>query len=357
TPNTARLERAVEGLDFMVSIDIYLNETTRHADVVLPSPDPLSRSHYDLALYQFAARNVANYSPAVLERDEGLIDESEIFLRLTGIVTGQGADCDAEAIDDAVTGALIARETGTHDGAIEGRDPGEIMGALEPRRGAERVLDLLIRTGAYGDGFGAKPDGLTLERLEAEPHGIDLGAHESRLPDVLRTRSGRIELAPEAITQDVPRLLARLDEGAWNGSGPAMVLIGRRQLRSNNSWMHNLNALVKGKDRCTALVNPLDAKRCGLADGALAIIRSAAGEVEVPVEVSDEMMPGVVSVPHGWGHDVDGVRMATAAAHPGVNSNLLADESGVDVPSGNAVLNGIPVELEPAPDREPALSG
>ncbi|HYH61892.1 MAG TPA: molybdopterin-dependent oxidoreductase, partial [Solirubrobacterales bacterium] len=163
TPNTARLERAVEGLDFMVSIDIYLNETTRHANVVLPSPDPLSRSHYDLALYQFAARNVANYSPAVLERDEGLIDESEIFLRLTGIVTGQGADCDAEAIDDAVTGALIARETGTPDGAIKGRDPGEIMAALEPRRGAERVLDLLIRTGAYGDGFGAKPDGLTLE--------------------------------------------------------------------------------------------------------------------------------------------------------------------------------------------------
>jgi len=354
TPNASRLARAVEGLEFMVSVDIYLNETTRHADVVLPSPDPLARSHYDLALYQFAARNVANYSPAVLDRDEGLIEESEIFLRLTGIVTGQGADCDSEAIDDAVAGALVAREIGTAGGVIEGRDPGEIMAVLEPRRGADRVLDLLLRAGAHGDGFGAQTDGLTLDRLEAEPHGIDLGAHEPRLPEVLRTRSGKIELAPEAVTEDVPRLLARLDAGAWNGSGPEMVLIGRRQLRSNNSWMHNLNALIKGKDRCTALVNPLDAKRYGLADGALAILRSAAGEIEVPVEVSDEMMPGVVSVPHGWGHDVDGMRMATAAAHPGVNSNFLSDESGVDVPSGNAVLNGIPVELEPARDREPA---
>jgi anaerobic selenocysteine-containing dehydrogenase len=349
TPNVARLERAVGELDFMVAVDIYLNETSRHADVILPSPDPMARSHYDLALYQFAARNVANYSPAVLEREEGLIEESEIFLRLTGIVTGQGADCDPEAIDDAVAGALVAREVGTVDGAIEGRDAAEILAALEPRRGADRVLDLLIRTGAYGDGFGTNPDGLTLDRLETEPHGVDLGPHESRVPEVLRTRSGKIELAPEAITADVPRLRERLDAGAWNGSGPEMVLIGRRQLRSNNSWMHNLNALVKGKDRCTALLNPVDAERFGLADGGMARLRSAAGEIEVPVEVTDEMMPGVVSVPHGWGHGVDGVRMVTAAAHPGVNSNLLADEGGVDAPSGNAVLNGIPVQVEAAP--------
>ncbi|MEJ7875745.1 MAG: molybdopterin dinucleotide binding domain-containing protein, partial [Solirubrobacterales bacterium] len=349
TPNASRLTEAVEGLDFMVAVDIYLNETTRHADVILPSPDPLARSHYDLALLQFAARNVANYSPPVLERDVGLIDESEIFLRLAGIVTGQGAECDTEAIDDAVASALVAREAGTPGGRIEERDHGEILGALEPRRGADRVLDLLLRTGAHGDGFGSDPDGLTLDRLEASPHGIDLGAHEPRLPDVLRTRSGKIELAPEAITRDVPRLLGRLADGAWNGSGPERVLIGRRPRRSHNSWMHNLNALVKGKDRCTALVNPVDAERLGIENGGRARVRSAAGEIEVPVEVSDEMMPGVVSVPHGWGHDVDGVQMDVASNHPGVNSNVLADESGVDVPSGNAVLNGIPVELEPAP--------
>ena len=354
TPNASRLAQAVEGLDFMVAVDIYLNETTRHADVILPAPDPIALSHSDLALYQFAALNVANYSPALLERDEGLIPEGEIFLRLTGIVTGQGADCDTEAIDDAVIGALVARETGTAEGKIEGRDPAEVIAALEPRRGVDRVLDLLIRTGAHGDGFGADPDGLTLDRLEAAPHGIDLGAHEPRLPEVLRTPSGKIELAPEAITADVPRLRRRLDEGGWNGARPEMVLIGRRQLRSNNSWMHNLNALVKGKDSCTALVNPVDAERYGLEDGSRALLRSAAGEIEVPVEISDEMMPGVVSVPHGWGHDVEGVRMATAAAHAGVNSNVLADETGVDAPSGNAVLNGIPVELSRVRDREPA---
>ena len=349
TPNAARLERAVSGLDFMVSLDIYVNETSRHADVVLPAPDPLARSHYDLALYQFAARNVANYSPAVFEREDGLITEEEIFLRLTGIVTGQGPDADSEAIDDAVAGALIARGIGTAGSLIEGRDPGEIAVALKPRRGPERILELMLRTGAHGDGFGARPDGLTLERLEESPHGVDLGEHESRLPDVLRTPSGKIELAPEAITRDVDRLRARVAGGAWNGAGPQMVLIGRRQLRSNNSWMHNLNALVKGKDRCTALVNPLDAERLGLKDGAQALLRSAAGEFEAPVEVTDEMMPGVVSVPHGWGHDADGVRLRVAAEHAGVNSNLAADESRVDAPSGNAVLNGIPVEVVAVP--------
>jgi anaerobic selenocysteine-containing dehydrogenase len=356
TPNAGRLEAAVAGLDFVLAVDIYVNETTRHADVILPAPDPLARSHYDLALYQFAARNVANYSAPLLERDEGLIAEEEIFLRLTGIVTGQGADADAEAIDDAVAGALIARDVAKPGSAIEGRDPAEIAAELEPRRGPERILDLMLRTGAYGDGFGARPGGLTLARLEESPHGIDLGAHEPRLPEVLRTPSGRIELAPEPITRDVARLRARLGEGRWNGAGPEMVLIGRRQLRSNNSWMHNLNALVKGKDRCTALVNPADAERLGLADGGRVRLRSAAGEFEAPVEVTDEMMPGVVSVPHGWGHDADGARMRVAAEHAGVNSNLASDEARVDVPSGNAVLNGIPVELEPVPAKAPVAA-
>ncbi len=354
TPNAARLERAVAGLDFVLSLDIYVNETSRHADVVLPAPEPLERSHYDLALYQFAAHNVANFSPPVFEREPGLLAEEDILLRLVGIVTGQGPDADTDALDDAVAGALIAREAGMAGSPIEGRDPAEIAAALEPRRGPERILDLMLRTGAHGDGFGARPDGLTLERLEASPHGVDLGAHEPRLPDVLRTPSGRIELAPEPITRDVARLRTRLDEGAWNGAGPEMVLIGRRQLRSNNSWMHNLHALVKGADRCTALVNPLDAERLGLADGERVLLRSAAGELEAPVEVSDEMMPGVVSVPHGWGHDADGARLRVAAEHPGVNSNLAADETRVDAPSGNAVLNGIPVTLEPVPALAPS---
>ena len=209
----------------------------------------------------------------------------------------------------------------------------------------------MLRVGPFGDGFGADPDGLTLERLEASPHGIDFGPMRPRIPEVLRTPSGKIELAPAEIVADLPRLEAELG-GHVNGD---MVLIGRRQLRSNNSWMHNLPALVKGKDRCTAQINPDDAERLGLADGGRARVSSASGELVAPVEVTEEIMPGVVSIPHGWGHDAPGVRLGVASEHAGVNSNLLAPVE-VDVPSGNAVLNGIPVEVVAA-DREPSGVG
>ena len=343
TPNAGRISNALAGLDFMVSIDVYVNETTRHADVILPGPSPLERSHYDVTLYQFAVRNVANYSAPVLPARPGLPQDWETLLRLTGVVTGQGADADLRAIDDFVAADLVRREVGRADGALEGRDPGEILAALEHRRGPERLLDLLVRAGPYGDHFGQRPDGLTLEALEAAPHGVDLGPLEPRLPGALRTLSGRIELAPEPVVADVGRLREAIAREVNGG----MVLIGRRQLRSNNSWMHNITPLVRGKVRCTAHVHPADAERLGLVDGEPARVRSRAGEVEVPVEVTDAVMPGVVSIPHGWGHDVDGVRMAVARAHPGTNSNLLADETLVDPLSGNAVLNGIPVELAP----------
>jgi hypothetical protein len=252
--------------------------------------------------------------------------------------------------------ALVGMAQGAHSILFREFAPAEILASLEPRRGPERILDLMLRAGAWGDAFGESPDGLTLAQLEASPHGIDLGAHEPRLPDVLRTRSGRIELAPGPITADVPRLRERLEEGAWNGAGPGLVLIGRRQLRSNNSWMHNLNALVKGKERCTALVNPLDAERCGVSDGERAVLRSAAGRIEVPVEVSDEVMPGVVSVPHGWGHDRDGVGWSTAKAHAGVSANDVTDDQHVDRLSGTSALNGLPVEVRAAAPAEAQLA-
>jgi anaerobic selenocysteine-containing dehydrogenase len=342
TPNSERLERAVRGLDFMLSIDIYVNETTRHADVILPAPQPLEKSHYDAAFYQLSTRNIANYSPAVFERQGPA--EWELYMRLAGIIAGQGPGGDVGAFDDMVIQTLIQREVGLDGSRVAGRDPAELLEELEPRRGPERVLDFLIRTGPYGDGFGTDPEGLTLELLEQNPHGVDLGALSPRLPEVLRTPSGKIELAPEAIVADIDRLRAALARER-NGD---LVLIGRRQLRSNNSWMHNLPALVKGKDRCTLHIHPDDAERLGLGDGALALVRSAAGSVEAPVEVTDGIMPGVVSIPHGWGHDADGVRMSVASAHAGVNSNVLADESQVEPLSGNAVLNGIPVEVGPA---------
>jgi anaerobic selenocysteine-containing dehydrogenase len=189
----------------------------------------------------------------------------------------------------------------------------------------------MLRKGSYD---------LTLEDLEAAPHGIDLGPLEPRLPDALRTPSGKVELAPEAIVADVPRLR---DELGRDRDG--LVLIGRRQLRSNNSWMHNIEPLVKGKERCTAWLHPDDAGELGLFTGDLATVTSRAGEVEVPVEVTDAIMPGVVSIPHGWGHDATGSRMSVAREHAGVNSNVLGDELDLEPLSGNAILNGIPVQV------------
>jgi anaerobic selenocysteine-containing dehydrogenase len=335
TPQSERLDRALDGLDFMVSLDIYVNETTRHADVILPGPSPLARSHYDLALYQLAVRNVANYSPPAMEPEFDLEPEWHQLLRLTAIVTGQGADADIDAIDDFVIGALIQRAVSDPQSPLAGRDPAEVKEELGDRRGPDRALDLLLRAGPYG---------LTLDQLEASPHGVDLGPLEPRIPEVLRTPSGKIELAPEPIVADVERLRASLERGR-NGH---LVLIGRRQLRSNNSWMHNLRPLVKGKDRCTMHVNPADAERLGLVDGERARLTSGTGSIEAPVEVTDAIRAGVVSIPHGWGHDAPGVRLDVARDHAGVNSNVLADTALIDPLSGNAVLNGIPVEVAPA---------
>jgi anaerobic selenocysteine-containing dehydrogenase len=341
TPNSARLERALGQLDFMVSVDIYLNETTRHADVILPGSSPLERSHYDVGLYQLAVRNVANFSPPLFEPPAGRPRDWQIMLRLAGIFGGQGATADLEALDAFVAAGALA-EAAKGNAALAERDPQEVLATLAPRTGPERLLDLLLRSGPYGEGFNGANGGLSLDRLEQSPHGIDLGPLEPRIPEVLRTASGKIELTPPEIAADVERLRTRL--GPRNGS---IVLIGRRELRSNNSWMHNLNVLVKGKERCTMHVHPDDAERLGLADGGQARVRSRVGEVDVPVEVTDAIMPGVVSIPHGWGHDAPGARLSVAATKPGTNSNTLADEDVVEPLSGNAVLNGIPVEVVP----------
>ncbi|KFZ83745.1 molybdopterin-binding oxidoreductase [Amycolatopsis sp. MJM2582] len=319
TPNSARLSEALRQLDFMVSLDVYLNETTRHADVILPGPSPLERPHYDVALYALAVRNVANWTPQTLETD--MPQEWVTLLRLAGIAAGQGPDVDVAAFDTMVAGET-ARRTGVDLSLAEGRT------------GPARMIDLMLRGGPYG---------LSLADLEAAPHGIDLGALKPRLPEALATASGKVELAPEAITKDVPRLRAELDKAPDGG----LLLIGRRHLSSNNSWMHNLTPLVRGGNRCTVQVHPDDASRLGLTDGGLASVTSRAGKLEAPVEVTADVRPGVVSMPHGWGHDLDGTRTKVAAAHAGVNSNLVADETLLDVPSGNAVLNGIPVEVAP----------
>ena len=324
TPNAGRLDGALASLDFMVSVDIYVNETTRHADVILPAPSPVEKSQYDLAFYQLSIRNIANYSPALMDPPPGMLQEWETLLALTAIVTGQGADADIGAIDD-----MVATEFARLNGA-------EAEAGL---RGPERLLDMMLRAGPYD---------LTLADLKAAPHGIDLGPLEPRLPEVLRTPTGKVELAPPAIVADVERLHTALAEHANGG----MVLIGRRDLRSNNSWMHNLPLLVSGPERCTAWLHPDDVARFDLAAGDLVRVSSRVGAVELPFEMTEDVMPGVVSIPHGWGHGGPGVQLQVAGDHAGVNSNVLADETLIDPVSGNAVLNGIPVEL--APVRQPA---
>jgi anaerobic selenocysteine-containing dehydrogenase len=323
TPNGARLDAAMDTLDLVVCVDPYINETTRHADVLLPPPSPMQRSHYDIGFWSFSMRNYAKYSAAILPLEDGQLEEWKILAKLALIAQGMGAGADASVADDLMVQTL-ARQAGGFDVSL-----------LEPRVGPERLLDLMLRTGPYE---------LTLDELIQHTHGLDLGALEPRLPDALRTPSGNVELAPEPIVEDVPRLRAALDRGTNGG----FVLIGRRHLRSNNSWMHNVNVLVKGKERCTLQVHPDDAARVGVSDGGSAKVSSRTGTVLAPVEVTDAMMPGVVCLPHGWGHDLPGVQMSVAVNHAGVNSNLLADEELFDQLSGNAVFNGIPVEVAPA---------
>jgi anaerobic selenocysteine-containing dehydrogenase len=350
TPDSGRLDRALASLEFMVSVDIYKNETTRHANVILPPEGVLARGHYDLAFYQLSIRNIANYSPPVVDLEPGEMAESEILLRLANVVAGEGAAADPASLDDVVVGGLVQKAVQRSGSNVEGRDPGELLAALASRSGPERILDLMLRTGPYGDGFGADPSGLSLAVLEASPHGVDLGPLQPRIPEVLRTPSGKVELAPEPIAADVARLRASLAR-VRNGE---MVLIGRRDLRSNNSWMHNLDILVKGKERCTLHVHPDDAARLGVVDGGAACVRSRTGELAVTVEVTDAIMPGVVSIPHGWGHGIGGTDLSVAAGRPGVNSNLLADGDLFDPLSGNAVLNGIPVHVEAGATPAPA---
>ncbi|MEU0694153.1 molybdopterin oxidoreductase family protein [Streptomyces niveus] len=341
-PDGSRLDRALDGLDFMVSVDPYLNETSRHADVVLPPPPPSQSAHFDFAFNGFAVRNQARYSPPAVPLAAGLMDECEILARLVLAVGGlHGAD--PSAVDDQVVDRTLTKAVADPLSPVHGRDAKELAAEITHTGGPQRRLDLMLRLGPYGDGFGADPAGLTLDRLVDRPHGVDLGPLRPRIPGLLRTRSGRVELFPAPIAADLPRL-----RDALARRPASLVLVGRRHLRSNNSWMHNVPTLNGGSNRCTVHVHPEDAERLGLADGAAARVTTEAGEITIPVEITDTVRAGVVSVPHGWGHDRPGTRMAVAHARPGVNVNQLLDGSRRDPLSGTSVLNGFPVELAPA---------
>ncbi|CAN5549771.1 molybdopterin-dependent oxidoreductase [soil metagenome] len=328
-PDAGRLDAALPLLDAMISVDNYLNETSRHAHVILPGLSPLEQPHCDEELWAYALRGVARWSPAIFDAGERP-EEWEVLLRLGAILGGTpAADVDVEALDDLWFDARAGRH---------GLDPAAIDAG--GRRGPDRMADLAFRAGPWGDGYGERPDGLTLDRVQEHPHGLDLGPSHSALDDVLRTASGHIELAHDVFLDDLPRLRRALAEPR-----PALVLIGRRHVRSNNSWMHNLPGLMRGKDRSTLLVHPDDAAARGLATGDPATVTSEAGSVTATVEVSDEICAGVVSLPHGFGHGRAGTRTSVADQRPGPNANVLVPGHLVDVPSGNAAVNGVPVEV------------
>jgi anaerobic selenocysteine-containing dehydrogenase len=334
SPDAGRLDEALPLLECMISIDNYLNETTRHADVILPGLSAMEQPHFDDLITMWAARSAGNFSPAIFPPPPDRPAEWEILTRLAGLLAGMTNETiNVGEIDDGYFAALCE---------AKGIDAAVAMGHYD-HGGPERMLDLQIRSGPFGDRYGEQPDGLTLQHFRDRPHGIDMGPMVPMVRDLLDTPSGKIELAPPYITADVTRLATRIERG----DADSLVLISRRHLRSNNSWMHNVKVLVKGKDRCTLLIHPDDAERLGIEDGKLARVSSEAGAIDVPVEVSDEMMPGVVSLPHGWGHDKEGTRLSVAREHAGVNNNLIAPGRLVDPLSNNAIVNGFPVEVVP----------
>jgi len=312
TPNGGRLERALAGLDYMVSVDIYLNETTRHAHLILPPTDALEHDLYDVVFHVLAVRNTAKYSPALFDPPPDARHDWQIFLELARRV-------------DAAKGRGGWKRRLTH--------------AALRRLGPSGLVGLLLRAGPYGLRRGPVR-GLSLGRLRRAVHGVDLGALEPCLPERLYTRDRRIALAPERFVRDLERLRPRLQHGA-NG----LLLIGRRDLRSNNSWMHNSERLVKGRDRCTLLMHPDDAARRGLQSGGRALVSSRVGHVEATVETTTDVMPGVVCLPHGWGHHRDGTRLRVANTHAGASLNDLTDDQAVDALCGTARFSGTPVDV------------
>ena len=340
-PGSVAMHEALADLELMISIDSYVNETTRHADVILPGESPFERPHFPF-LTRFAVRNVVQWSDPVLPPEGDRPREWEALLRVAAAFE-QRTDIDVASDDDAAFAGRVAAEVRDPRSPVHGRDPDEIVRLAGPARGPERLIDFRFRVGPYGDGYGADPDGLSIDKLRRHPHGIDLGPLRPRLADVVATRSGRIELAHPELAAELERALAEPPPSAGS-----LLLVSRRSLRSNNSWMHNIPKLVSGRPRCTLLIHPDDAAARGVADGDVVHVRSATGAVLVPAEVTADIMAGVVNLPHGWGHDLPGMRMAVAAASPGVNSNLLGDGTLVDGLTNTAVTNGIPVTVEPS---------
>lgn len=324
TPNGKRLEGALDGLDFMVAIDFYINETTCHADIILPPTGPLEHGHYDLIFNLFAVRNVAKYSGAMLKPAPGTKSDGQIFRGLIERI-------------NRLNGKKKKFTARLWSGL------GKIIPYLSS---AEFLLDLGLRMGPYGKGFLPFAKGLSLRRLRRHPHGLDLGALEPSLPGRLFTKDKKINMAPEILRNDIARLKERyMNSGPTHEHEQSLLLIGRRHIRTNNSWMHNSQRLVKGKNRCTLMINPYDAGKRNIITGQSISVSSRSGSIRAIAEITDDINRGVVSLPHGWGHHRPGTTMKIASAHAGVSINDITDELLIDPVCGNAAVNGVPVTI------------
>ncbi|WP_046787763.1 molybdopterin oxidoreductase family protein [Pseudomonas putida] len=304
TPNGRQLDAALQGLEFMLSIDLYINETTRHADLILPSTSALENDHYDSTFNLLAVRNVTRFNRAILAKPAGALHDWEIFV---GLAQAFAKRAELE---------------------------------LKPTMAPAQMIDLALRKGRYGD---ESPRKLSLETLDQYPHGLDLGPLGANLRERLATASNAVEAAPQVVLEDLRRLADCVPAVAGD-----LLLIGRRHVRSNNSWMHNYHRLVKGKPRHQLLMHPQDMRQRQLEDGQRVRIRSRTGDLEVEVQACEDIMPGVVSLPHGFGHGRQGVNLQIAQAQPGISANDLTDERLRDAVSGNAALNGVPVHVSAA---------
>jgi len=307
TPNGRKLEKAFEKLDFMVSVDFYINETTKHAHIILPPTSSLEHDHYDFAFHLLAVRNTAKYSQPLFEKPANTKHDWEIFSELT------------KRIELLRAGQSI---------------PDKFEHKLTPKG----MLEHALRSGPQSAH-------VSLQTLIDNPHGIDLGPLESCLPDRLFTEDRKVNLAPEIFLKDLPRLEAYRQEIAGENGNKKFLLIGRRHLRNNNSWMHNSEKLMAGKERCTLFIHPEDAGHLGIESNQRVTVKSRVGEVTLQAEVTDDIMKGVVSIPHGFGHNRNGTRIKTAQAHAGVSINDLTDDEAIDAVSGNAAFSALPVEI------------
>ena len=332
TPNQGRLTNAFAQLDLMVSIDPYLTETSSLADVILPVASPLTRPQHDVVFNNLAVRNQARYSPPVFPVPEGEKDETQVLAELTAIAVGitSGHEPTTAQVDDLIAYTVANQACTDEASRAHGRVLEELLEAVSHRAGVDRILDLRIRSGPYGDGFGSHPDGLTLQHLMDAPHGIDLGPLQPRLPEVLRTPSGRIDVAAPVLLDALSKAAQLLQTKAPQAR---FTLVGRRHLRSNNSWMKGLPTLTGGSNVPTVMIHPQDAGSLGIDDGDDLVVSSKSGSITLPAAVRDDVAPGCVCIPHGWGE---------------ANVNALIDVDAIDPLAGTSVLSGLAVELAPA---------